>query len=419
MAATAESLQQQVEAMEATCPVLCPAIIPNGYDTRDLVELVQHAGRESIEAFEELLADAGRGASACCVCGADGHTSTSGSSSEDEDESADSALSFTLITGINFKERSIVLKKAGFACPQCRALRSTCRMVRYAALRVSGGAHSRGDSAEQAEEHQPRLLALAAHLASTNRAPEDLQANPEALAVWLQEVYCRAYALQVVASNLGGWRAVGPDGQALKLSRGKDVVAAARLLLSERTPTSAKQQQKRQGPADGRVEAGKAGTGPAARQQAAAPEEGRPGKMQRRAGDAAASREMNKNFNSRRDAAPGQGGAAGKAANKAAGNAPGKGGSGATAGGLQAVEGHPKGSAQPKGKGSGAGVAGAGQPAGKTAKAAKGNGTEANGSQRSGGGGAKGPSAGSVAPKPANGKAANVKPAKKAKLATR
>lgn len=44
-----------------------------------------------------------------------------------------------------------------------------------------------------------RLLALAAHLASVNRAPDSLQASPEGLAVWLQELYCRAHALQVVA----------------------------------------------------------------------------------------------------------------------------------------------------------------------------------------------------------------------------
>ena len=54
-------------------------------------------------------------------------------------------------------------------------------------------------SSSQQHENQQRLLTLAAHLASLNRAPDSVQASPEALAVWLQELYCRAYALQVVA----------------------------------------------------------------------------------------------------------------------------------------------------------------------------------------------------------------------------
>ncbi len=52
---------------------------------------------------------------------------------------------------------------------------------------------------ESEVDGRQRLLVLAAHLASVNRAPASVQSSPEALAVWLQELYCRAYALQVVA----------------------------------------------------------------------------------------------------------------------------------------------------------------------------------------------------------------------------
>ncbi|PNW76291.1 hypothetical protein CHLRE_12g540450v5 [Chlamydomonas reinhardtii] len=231
MAATADSLQQQVDEICACCPVLSPAIIPSGYETQDLVELMQNAGRESVQAFEELLEGAGRGVTCCCVCGADGTPSTSGGGSDDDsDGEGDASLYFTVLTGLSFKDRTVAMKRAGFACGQCRALRSTNRMIRFAALRVGADAPADDDDEEQGDSGS-RLLALAAHLASVNRAPDSLQASPEGLAVWLQELYCRAHALQVVASNLGGWRCVGPTGQVLRLARPKDVVAAARALL--------------------------------------------------------------------------------------------------------------------------------------------------------------------------------------------
>lgn len=47
--------------------------------------------------------------------------------------------------------------------------------------------------------HSELLLRLSAHLAAANQAPDELQGSPQALAVWVQELYSRAYALQVVA----------------------------------------------------------------------------------------------------------------------------------------------------------------------------------------------------------------------------
>lgn len=77
-------------------------------------------------------------------------------------------------------------------------------MLRFAALRVGNDVTSTalggGDKASPASpSNYERLLVLAAHLAAVNQAPAAVQSSPEALAVWLQELYCRSYALQVVA----------------------------------------------------------------------------------------------------------------------------------------------------------------------------------------------------------------------------
>lgn len=135
----------QVEELQACCPVLCPDIIPSGYDTQDLIGLMQQAGetrpvfgvtcrehalwgqkhesasptgRERVEEFETLLVEAGRGVSSCCICGADGHPSTSGASEDadsdgDEEDDDESELHFTVLTGLDFSNRSVVLQRAG------------------------------------------------------------------------------------------------------------------------------------------------------------------------------------------------------------------------------------------------------------------------------------------------------------------
>lgn len=86
MAATADSLQQQVRILFsyssrihaqlscfcrnanmqvdeicACCPVLSPAIIPSGYETQDLVELMQNAG-ERLHSIELVAAFPAAGA---------------------------------------------------------------------------------------------------------------------------------------------------------------------------------------------------------------------------------------------------------------------------------------------------------------------------------------------------------------------
>ena len=43
------------------------------------------------------------------------------------------------------------------------------------------------------------LLELMVHMAGINGAPEQVQSDPDTLAVWMQELYSRAYALCVAA----------------------------------------------------------------------------------------------------------------------------------------------------------------------------------------------------------------------------
>lgn len=58
-----------------------------------------------------------------------------------------------------------------------------------------------------------RVMDLFMHLAAVNSAPEHITSNTEALALWVQELLSRAYAMQVVAGNIRGWKLVGRDRQ--------------------------------------------------------------------------------------------------------------------------------------------------------------------------------------------------------------
>jgi hypothetical protein len=53
------------------------------------------------------------------------------------------------------------------------------------------------------------------HFAAVNAAPVHNTSSPDALVVWMQELACRAYSLQQLASSIHGWRLLGPDGQQL------------------------------------------------------------------------------------------------------------------------------------------------------------------------------------------------------------
>lgn len=112
------------------------------------------------------------------------------------------------------------------------------------------------------------LQQLFLHFAAVNSAPASITGNPEALAVWVQELACRAYSMQVVASSLRGWKLAGPTGQVVQqgtagaglsllqqlLEAQQQVplaavaVAAGRHL--ERKSSKAKQQQQQQPPVE-------------------------------------------------------------------------------------------------------------------------------------------------------------------------
>jgi hypothetical protein len=46
-----------------------------------------------------------------------------------------------------------------------------------------------------------QFVQLSLHLASINSAPQHILANPDAAVAWGQEVFCRAYSLQVLARS--------------------------------------------------------------------------------------------------------------------------------------------------------------------------------------------------------------------------
>jgi hypothetical protein len=50
-----------------------------------------------------------------------------------------------------------------------------------------------------------QLHQLLLHFAAVNNAPASVTSNPDSLALWVQELSCRAYSLAVVANSLKGW----------------------------------------------------------------------------------------------------------------------------------------------------------------------------------------------------------------------
>jgi hypothetical protein len=51
-----------------------------------------------------------------------------------------------------------------------------------------------------------QLQQLLLHFAAVNNAAPSITSNPVSLALWVQELACRAYSLQVVANSLKGWQ---------------------------------------------------------------------------------------------------------------------------------------------------------------------------------------------------------------------
>jgi len=83
---------------------------------------------------------------------------------------------------------------------------------------------------------------LCSHFASLNRVDDALLADSDNVVAWVQEVFSRAYALQVVACNLKGWTVLGPDAKPVRHSCPGTSVALAKALLhsSGTAPTGKK-----------------------------------------------------------------------------------------------------------------------------------------------------------------------------------
>ncbi|MEW5306084.1 MAG: hypothetical protein WDW38_010021 [Sanguina aurantia] len=179
----------------------------------DLWGTVRAEGKQERESFRQFLTSAAKQAHTCCACSCDGQATAEGSSSSSGDGGSSkhsaqprdesTVLRFTTFTSLSFMERSIRYTHAGFACGKCRAMRDVAQFIKCAALRLG----------PQYPDREQLMKDLSLHFAMLNAAPEAVQVNPDALIVWIQELYSRAYALQVVASNLRGWKMLGPSDQ--------------------------------------------------------------------------------------------------------------------------------------------------------------------------------------------------------------
>ncbi|KAL6748472.1 hypothetical protein V8C86DRAFT_1149179 [Haematococcus lacustris] len=171
----------------------------------------------------------------CCICGLAGTATASHRCTGDEESST---LRFTTLLQTSFATRQLSLVRAGFACGRCRAFRDPLRFLRFAALRLG-------------PEHPDRLALaeeLCSHFVEVNQVREEVQGNPDARLLWVQEVMSRAYALHVLANAVGGWQLVGPDGQPVCQADPGQAVALARRLLLAAEQTSAAHPASRQVP---------------------------------------------------------------------------------------------------------------------------------------------------------------------------
>eukprot|EP00955_Chlamydomonas_euryale_P059101 357281-Chlamydomonas_euryale.AAC.20 len=203
-------------------------------------------------------------------------------------------LRFTTFPRLNFSTMSLHVSKGGvrhsslhaerlcgdnhvcyccarvFACGQCRAVSDSWRLLRFAAIKLGprhperfasihlvamcrgarGGPFTAGSHTNtmcnvrilpccRREELMRRLCS---HFASLNRVDDALLADSDNVVAWVQEVFSRAYALQVVACNLKGWTVLGPDAKPVRHSCPGTSVALAKALLhsSGTAPTGKK-----------------------------------------------------------------------------------------------------------------------------------------------------------------------------------
>ncbi|GAX79291.1 hypothetical protein CEUSTIGMA_g6732.t1 [Chlamydomonas eustigma] len=201
MSTSIHDIQLQVDDLRRACSVLLPSINPKGVYNEDIFSISRIEGTTGESKLKQLL-DSSPRPTCCFVCAAPGSTM----SEESGSTGADSLLGFLTCSELDVKERTIKIARGGFACGQCRAVSDAWRVLRFSALKLG--------PTQQHREALARRLCL--HLAFVNKAPQEILGNDDLVVAWAQEIWSRAYALQVVLSGISGWRLLGPDGQAVK-----------------------------------------------------------------------------------------------------------------------------------------------------------------------------------------------------------
>ncbi|KAF6261224.1 hypothetical protein COO60DRAFT_802581 [Scenedesmus sp. NREL 46B-D3] len=223
--ATAASLQAHSDEISALAAVLPLAAAPRGFAQLDIASLADSP--EAATKVSSILSKAAAGLQECQVCGC---------------SCSAGQLGFLVTTQLDFAARSVRAAAGQFACEVCRALSSPGLLLELSMPVPQSEDFTR---AEQLRE-------LFLHFAAVNAAPERITCNPEALALWVQELASRAYSMHVVASSLKGWRLHSPSGQLVQSSAAGAALQLLRELLhqgaSSKTgnATAGKQQQQQQ-----------------------------------------------------------------------------------------------------------------------------------------------------------------------------
>lgn len=196
-------LQAAHDAVQAHMPELQFCMLPKAV-------AASLATIANADAAAAAVADAARAAvSECQVCGAQ----------------QQQQLALTLSTRLDVRAKVVHVTGARFACAACAALLRPGLLLELATPRPGASAGSDKDDRAQ------HLEQLFLHLAGVNGAAAEVTSNPEALAVWVQELACRAASVSVTASSLGRWRLQPAHSSPAQLLRGlllqQDAGAAA------------------------------------------------------------------------------------------------------------------------------------------------------------------------------------------------
>lgn len=199
MGASSLDLQRQIANLQHVLPTLMPHVAP-----KQIRELLQHGlslqgPLVSLKTRQKVMKALG-GIERCQVCGRPGTPSLEGCSSS-------SSLILTVMFQTDAAERSVRVDQARVLCGICRCWLEVEPLVHHITTRLRLGD----------EERLSSFRRLCLHLAGVNNVPQAVTSCPDGLDLWAQEVVSRVYAMNVVLSNLNGWRLMAPDGAALSV----------------------------------------------------------------------------------------------------------------------------------------------------------------------------------------------------------